>query len=170
MEADDVAPGCQFLQRQVRHTQLFFRLLVPAVPGIVINLSTVGSQPLGGSLANGAKAYQSHLRGGQIQRHVGLKGLHRLILPALQHHAVSPQGTVQQHGHQHDRLLRHGPGIASGVIADIDAPAPRRLQVDAVKSHALAVDHFQVGHPGDQALPHPGHRRDEEDLGIASGG
>ena len=76
---------------------------------------------------------------------------------------VPLQGPAQEHQHQQNGLLRHGAGVAALVVADIDAPPPGGVQIDAVKGHPLRMDHPQPRQPLHQRRSHRGDGVHEQD-------
>ncbi|SCJ00496.1 Uncharacterised protein [uncultured Blautia sp.] len=71
---------------------------------------------------------------------------------------------AQEHQYQQDRLLRHGPGVAALVVADVNAPLPGGGEVNAVKRHPLRVNQPQAGHVFHQSS---GHHRDGVHLSLS---
>ena len=117
------------------------------MPGVVVQLTAEGSQPLRRGPADVAEAHQPHLAGGELRdplHHVPLLHLH---LPPRPDRPVPGEGVAQEHQHQQNGLLRHGAGVAALVIADVDVPLPGRVQVDAVIGHPLGVDQPQLRQP-----------------------
>jgi hypothetical protein len=170
VQAHDVAGCRQLLQRQTRYAQAGFRLRPRAVAGGVEDPAAMGPQQRRRGLADVSEAHQPHAGAGEVRRDVPLQNLYLPALQAGAHHAVALQDAALEHAHHHHRQLRHGDGVAPGVVAHIDAPLPGGLQVDAVEAHPLGVDEPQLRHPADEARPHDGDGGDEQRLRVAAGG
>ncbi|CAN3962030.1 30S ribosomal protein S7, partial [Dysosmobacter welbionis] len=135
VEADDVALLRQLLQRQVGDVVFFLLFRQAAVLGVVVQLAAEGDQPLRRGPRNVSKSYQAHLAGRELRDPLHHAPLFHLHLPSRPDGLVPLQGMAQEHQYQQDRLLRHGPGVAALVVADVNAPLPGGGEVNAVKRH-----------------------------------
>ena len=135
VQADDVAGGGQPFQGHPGQRELLLQLGASAVQTPVAQLTAEGLEASGGGLPDVAHANKAHPAVRQVGNALGHEPFLHFDLPSLPDGPVSGNTAAEQRQHQIDGLFRHGSGIGSPVVADVNTQLPCSIGVNSIVSH-----------------------------------